>query len=152
MKKQAMLKLGVLTLSASLIPTGLAQGAGQNEPENQFQWRAELREWSQSQKPDPVPSPKPVPLPDQQPEQPPAPQPPPSGPPDDVEKGNATRTFAGTILKSGKKYVLKTEDKAPYDLDDQDRAQKYEGKRVEVVGTLEEASRLIHVQEMKVAA
>jgi len=41
----------------------------------------------------------------------------------------------------GEKVLLKTEDKAPYDLDDQERAQKYEGKKVEVVGTLDEASR-----------
>ncbi len=152
MEQKAALKLAVLTLSASLVPLGLAQGAGQNKPENQVQGRIGLLAWAQSQKPDPVPSPKPVPLPDQQPEQPPAPQQPPSGPPDDTQKESARQKFAGTILKSGKKYVLKTEDKAPYDLDDQDRAQKYEGKKVEVVGTLDEASRLIHVQEMKAAA
>ena len=145
-------KLGVLALSASLIPAGLAQSAGQNKQENRGQWPTQLLAWGQSQKPDPVPSPKPVPLPDQQPEQPPAPQQPPSGPPDEGQKGNATQTFAGTILKSGKKYVLKTEDKPPYDLDDQDRAQKYEGKKVQIVGTLDEANRLIHVQEMKAAA
>jgi len=55
--------------------------------------------------------PKPVPLPDHQPEQPPAPQQPPSGPPEDTQKESVRQTFAGTILKSGKKYVLKTEDK-----------------------------------------
>ena len=151
MEQKAALKLAVLTLSASLVPPGWAQGAGQNELENRVQWRTDRLAWTQSQKPDPVPSPKPVPLPDQQPEQPPAPQQPP-GPPDDAQKENATQTFAGTILKSGKKYVLKTEDKAPYDLDDQDRAQKYEGKKVQVTGTLDKGSRLIHVQDMKAAA
>jgi len=151
MEQKAALKLAVLTLSTSLVPPGWAQGAGQNELENQVQWRTGRLALTQSQKPDPVPSPKPVPLPDQQPEQPPAAQQPP-GPPHDAQKENATQTFAGTILKSGKKYVLKTEDKAPYDLDDQDRAQKYEGKKVQVTGTLDEGSRLIHVQDMKAAA
>ena len=55
-------------------------------------------------------------------------------------------------MKTGKKYVLKTDAKAPFDLDDQDLAQKYEGKRVQVTGILDEGSRLIHVQDMKAAA
>jgi hypothetical protein len=148
----ALKESGLLAISAGLVPLGLGRGASQNRQENQVQGRTELLAWAQSQKPDPVPSPKPVPLPDQQPEHPPAPQQPPYGPPDDTQKESARQTFDGTILKSGKKYVLKTEDKAPYDLDDQERAQKYEGKKVQVVGTLDEASRLIHVQEMKAAA
>ena len=150
MKQQTMLKLAGITLSVSLVPTGLAQGASQNRQENIIPWRVERLALTQSQKPDPVPSPKPVPLPDQQPEQRPAPQPPP--PPDDTQKESATQTFAGTIVRSGKKYVLKTDAKAPFDLDDQDLAQKYEGKRVQVTGILDEGSRLIHVQDMKAAA
>jgi hypothetical protein len=47
--------------------------------------------------------------------------------------------------------VLKTVEKITYDLDDQDRARKYEGKEVQVTGILDESSKLIHVQDMKAA-
>jgi hypothetical protein len=143
-------KLAVLVLSATFVPTAVAQDNWQSNLDN-GQRRTELLEWKQSQKPDPVPSPKPVPLPDQQPEQRPAPEQPPTGPSDDTQKEHATQTFAGTILKAGKKYVLKTVEKVTYDLDDQDRAKKYEGKKVQVTGILDESSKLIHVQDMKAA-
>jgi len=36
-----------------------------------------------------------------------------------------------------------------YDLDDQERARQYEGKQVQVIGTLDPSSKLIHVQDIK---
>lgn len=151
MKNQITLTLVALTLDLGLVSTAPAQNAWQAASKTHSQPAAELSGWAQSQKPDPVPSPKPVPLPDQQPEQQPAPEQPPAAPPDQAQK-SATRTFSGTITKTGKKYVLKTSDKATYDLDDQARAKKYEGKQVEVVGTLESGSHMIHVEDMKEAA
>lgn len=150
MERQRNRKLAVLALSATLLPTALAQGNWRSNRNDGQRCTAALG-WTQSQKPDPVPSPKPVPLPDQQPEQRPAPEEPPTGPSDDAQKENSTRTFAGTILKTGKKYVLEAVDKVTYDLDDQDRARKYEGKKVQVTGILDESSKLIHVQDMKAA-
>jgi hypothetical protein len=105
--------------------------------------------WTQSQKPDPVPSPKPVPLPDQQPEQRPAPEQPPSASPDEGHKETAAQTFTGTVLKQAKKYVLKTPEMSTYDLDDQDKARQFEGKKVQVLGTLDASSKLIHVRDIK---
>ncbi len=149
MKQPRKTKLAALTLCATLVPMALAQGKGQSNRHSE-QLPTEALEWAQSQKPNPVPSPKPVPLPDQQPEQQPAPEQPPAAPPD-AKRDNPVQTFAGTILKTGKKYVLKTVEEVPYDLDDQDRAKKYEGKKVQVTGILDESGKLIHVQDMKAA-
>jgi hypothetical protein len=114
----------------------------------------ELIAWTQMQKPEPVPSPHPVPLPDQPqaPQQAPDAQKPASGSQqDDMQKQNAAQSFMGTVVKAGDKYVLKTADSTTYQLDDQDRAKTYEGKQVQVTGTLDAKSGTIHVQDMKVA-
>jgi len=146
MNQRMNLKFIVLALSVSLVPKVYAQ-VGTSTAKGQPS--AQSMAWAQSQKPDPVPSPKPVPLPDQQPEQRPAPEQPPSSPPDNAHKDTATQTFTGTVLKQAKKYVLKTPEMSTYDLDDQERAGKYEGKKVQVIGTLDPSSKLIHVEDIK---
>jgi len=144
MTQRGKLEYVVLALSVSLLPNVFAQLTSATKGQN-----AQPMAWTQSQKPDPVPSPKPVPLPDQQPEQRPVPEQPPSAPPDNGHKGTATQTFTGTVLKAAKKYVLKTPEMSTYDLDDQDRARQYEGKKVQVTGMLDPSSKLIHVQDIK---
>jgi hypothetical protein len=69
----------------------------------------------------------------------------------DPQKRPAAQTFAGMIVKSGEKYVLSTSDNVIYDLDDQERAQTFEGKQVQVVGILDKASNTIKVQQIKAA-
>jgi hypothetical protein len=69
----------------------------------------------------------------------------------DSQKQPAAQTFAGMIVKSGEKYVLSTSDNVIYDLDDQERAQTFEGKQVQVVGILDKASNTIKVQQIKAA-
>jgi uncharacterized protein YdeI (BOF family) len=57
------------------------------------------------------------------------------------------QTFMGTIVKSGDKY--KFQDAASgntYDIDHQDQAKQFEGKKVRVHGTLDESAKVIHVQ------
>jgi hypothetical protein len=63
------------------------------------------------------------------------------------------QTFTGTISKSRDQYVLTTDDatKSSYVLDDQKTASKFEGKRVEVSGTLDAADGMIRVQSIKEA-
>jgi hypothetical protein len=141
--KRMRLECSVLALCVSLVPNVLAQ-ASASTAKTQMGMA-----WTQSQKPDPVPSPKPVPLPDQQPEQRPAPEQPPSASPDEGHKDTAAQTFTGTVLKQAKKYVLKTPEMSTYDLDDQDKARQYEGKKVQVIGKLDASSKLIHVQDIK---
>jgi hypothetical protein len=70
----------------------------------------------------------------------------------DPQMQPAVRTFAGMIVKSGQKYVLTTADNVIYDLDDQERAQRFEGQQVQVTGKLDKSSSLITVRDIKAAA
>jgi hypothetical protein len=49
-------------------------------------------------------------------------------------------------------FVLKTSDNMTYQLDDQARAKEYEGKQVQVTGSLDSGSNTIKVQDIKQAA
>jgi len=58
-----------------------------------------------------------------------------------------TKTFSGTIIKDGDKFVLRdTASKLSYILDDAERASKFEGKNVKVTGTVDVTSNTIHVE------
>jgi len=153
--QRAIAKLAMLVLSATIVPMVLAQDSQQAKHDS-GQPATQLVAWTQSQRPEPVPSRQPVSLPDQQPEQRPDAQQPNQQPASrqqgDMQKQNATQTFAGTVMKSGEQYVLRTADNVTYQLDDQARAKKYEGKQVQVTGSLDENSGTIHVQDMKAAA
>ena len=67
----------------------------------------------------------------------------------DAQKPAVSRTFVGTIMKSGAKYVLKTIDHGTYLLDDQSRAEKFNGKVVEVIGNLDANNNTIQVEDIK---
>ena len=57
-----------------------------------------------------------------------------------------TKTFSGTIIKDGDKFLLRdTASKLSYVLDDAEKASKFEGKNVKVTGTVDVASNTIHV-------
>jgi hypothetical protein len=59
-------------------------------------------------------------------------------------------TFMGTILKNGEHFVLSdSATKTKYMLDDPRRARPFEGKTVKVTGTLDIASKLIHVETIQ---
>ena len=63
------------------------------------------------------------------------------------------KTFTGRIFKNGEKFVL--EDPAmntSYQLDDQKKAEKYEGKNVKVTGTLDAQNNVIHVHAIEEGA
>ena len=63
------------------------------------------------------------------------------------------KTFTGKISKSGQKLVLEdTTVNVSYQLDDQKKAQPYEGKSVRVTGTLDAQNNLIHVQAIEETA
>ncbi len=57
----------------------------------------------------------------------------------------AAQTLTGTIIKDGSRYVLKVSGTSTYQLDDQDRAEQYEGKQVKVAGTLGANGNSLHV-------
>ena len=54
--------------------------------------------------------------------------------------------FAGTIKKTGDKYVLQDASGTAYDVDRQDLVKKYEGQRVRINGTLDPDGKTIHVK------
>jgi phosphoribosylpyrophosphate synthetase len=57
------------------------------------------------------------------------------------------KIFTGKISKSGQKFVLKDDlVNTSYQLDDQKKAQQYQGKKVRVTGTLHAEKNLIRVQ------
>jgi Protein of unknown function (DUF5818) len=98
------------------------------------------------------------PTPDPNPETQPAPNPTPSQPgpqhaspssPQSPEKTSTAQTFTGTISKEADSYVLKISDSASYKLDAQDQVQPFEGKRVQVTGTLDSSINLIHVDKVE---
>ena len=61
--------------------------------------------------------------------------------------------FLGTISKTGNQFVF-TDDvsKSFYQLDDQETASRFEGKKVKVTGMLDVANNIIRVQSIEAAA
>jgi hypothetical protein len=103
---------------------------------------AQLIVWSQEQKPRPVPQPlpppdRPIESSDQQAGQP-------ANPPVQQQQPG-TQMFTGTVVKDGNGYVLKVATNSTYQLDDQDRAKRYEGKKVRVAANLEANGHCLHV-------
>jgi hypothetical protein len=97
------------------------------------------------------------PTPDPNPETQPTPNPSPSQPgqqaspssPASQDKSATAQTFTGTISKEADSYVLKVSDSTSYKLDSQDQVQPFEGKRVQVTGTLDSSINLIHVDKVE---
>jgi cytoskeletal protein RodZ len=97
------------------------------------------------------------PTPDPNPETQPTPNPTPSQPgqqaspssPASQDKSATAQTFTGTISKEADNYVLKVSDSTSYKLDSQAQVQAFEGKRVQVTGTLDSSINLIHVDKVE---
>lgn len=60
-------------------------------------------------------------------------------------KAAGPRTFAGTIVRDGDRFILVDSHGGIYRLDDSTRAEPFEGKAVNVTGGLDEGGPLIHV-------
>ena len=61
------------------------------------------------------------------------------------------QTFVGQIMNHDGKYALHSEDGKTYQLDNQDKAKEFDGKKVKITGTLDEESMVIHVSEIEEA-
>jgi hypothetical protein len=61
---------------------------------------------------------------------------------------DAPRSFVGSIMKTGGKFVLHTGG-TDYQLDDQAQAGKFKGKDVKVTGQLDQSSNTIKVQSIE---
>jgi hypothetical protein len=63
------------------------------------------------------------------------------------------QTFLGTITKAGNQFVFSDEiNKNSYQLDDQETASKFDGKKVKVTGTLDAPNDIIRVQSIEATA
>jgi hypothetical protein len=65
----------------------------------------------------------------------------------------SAQSFEGTIAKSGDKLVLQeTSTQTAYQLDDQSKAQQYEGKKVKVTATMDPSTNTLHVVDISPSA
>jgi len=72
--------------------------------------------------------------------------------PNDPKAQTKIETFVGTIAKSGNQFVFSDEaSRVSYQLDDQQTASKFDGKKVKVTGTLDAANMIIRVQSIEAA-
>ncbi len=61
------------------------------------------------------------------------------------------QTFTGQIMNHDGKYSLQDEDGKTYQLDNQDKAKEFDGKKVKVTGTLDEENMTISMKEIEEA-
>ena len=144
-----------------IIPSSYAQNSspvGAPMPANTVKLGSDLVAWTEMQQPEPVQAnPTPQTAPEPRPETPAprgqSPSAQPSGQPEAQAGGPnaqpAAQTFSGTISKEGDNYVLKVSDTTSYKLDDQSQAKQFEGQKVRVIGALDSATNLIHVQKIE---
>ena len=104
----------------------------------------QLIAWSQVQKPQPVPAPLPPPDRPVQSEQQPG-QSASHAAQEPAQSQPAAQTLTGTIVKDGGRYILKVSGSSTYELDDQERAKRYEGKQVKIVGMLSATGNSFHI-------
>jgi len=102
----------------------------------------QLVAWSHLQEPVPLPESESKPAPDQQPGQSP-----------DAQTQQASRQrITGIIVREGEKFVLKAGDNTTYQLDDQERARRYQDKQVLVVGSLDAATNTFHIDTIELTS
>ncbi len=63
------------------------------------------------------------------------------------------QTFLGSITKAGNQFVFSDDvSRNSYQLDDQETASKFDGKKVKVTGTLDATNNIIRVQSIEATA
>jgi hypothetical protein len=100
----------------------------------------ELIAWSEQQRPQPVPQPLPDPPQAQDENQ--------NQSPNSPEHRVESRSFTGVIVKDHDNYVLKVANNQIYQLDDQQKAKRFEDRNVRVVGTLDEKNSLLQIRSI----
>jgi hypothetical protein len=129
----------VMFLSPALFAQGMNRGPLDPAPATSV-IGPQLVAWSQMQTPHAVPQPLPQEKPDPQKSVPANPQ---------VEQPQpASQSFTGTIVKDGGKYVLKSSDNTVYQIDDQEKAKAFEGKRVKISGSVDAKTNLLHISSI----
>jgi cell division septation protein DedD len=151
MQRWSIIAFAACFCSALAVPEGFAQSDQANAV-----FSSDLVSWSYMQEPQqpdqhrPEQQPTPEPNPETQPAPNPTQNPPRSEQAPAASASTPTaQTFTGTIAKESGSYVLKVTDTTSYKLDDQQRAEPFEGRRVEVTGTLDRSINLIHVEKVE---
>ena len=68
---------------------------------------------------------------------------------DTSASGPSARSFKGRIEQSGDKLILSnSESQTAYQLDDQKKAKRYQGRDIKVIGTLDSTTNTVHVIEI----
>jgi DNA-nicking Smr family endonuclease len=65
------------------------------------------------------------------------------------QQESSAQVFTGTIVKDESRYVLKAADGASYQLDDQEKAKRYEGKQVKIVGSINAHGTTLHIDSIE---
>ena len=65
---------------------------------------------------------------------------------------NDPKVCTEACVKGGSKYVLFNADKTFYKLSDQKKPASFAGQKVEITGTLDKATKTIHVTDIKAAS
>lgn len=146
--KKAIRILATLIFVSGAVSLVCAQDAhSQRVPLPSDIYGPQLIAWSEMQKPQPMPQPLPPP---DRPIQPSDPQPAQQA----TQSSNAhavpqAQTFTGTIVKDGGRYLLKVSRNSVYQLDDREKAKRYEGKQVKVEGILDADGNTLHVNAIE---
>ena len=129
-------------LATFLLGGGLVYLHAQQSPGAQEQTTREQQQAPSGQQPAQQPGPS-------QPEQQ-QPQAQPGTSDSQTSGAQGVRTFTGTIVKSGDKYVLQEESSGKtYDIDHQDVVAQHSGQRVRVNGVLDPSGKTIQLQPAK---
>ena len=151
MKRWSLIIVVVSFCGAAALPAAQSAEKGQL-------FSSDLVAWSFMQEPQPPETGRARPTPEPAPETQPAPSPAQNQPgaqrksPSESESGSqapTAQTFIGTVSKESDSYVLKVSDTTSYKLDSEQQVQPYEGRRVQVTGTLDRAMNLIHVDKVE---
>jgi DNA-nicking Smr family endonuclease len=65
------------------------------------------------------------------------------------QQESSAQVFTGAIVKDESRYVLKAADGASYQLDDQEKAKRYEGKHVKIVGSIDAHGKMLHIASIE---
>lgn len=68
---------------------------------------------------------------------------------DQAGRETTTRSYSGCIVRDGSEYVLKAAGDTTYQINEQVGIEKYENKRVQIIGCLDPISNKIHVLKIE---
>jgi uncharacterized protein YdeI (BOF family) len=88
----------------------------------------------------------------QPPQNQPQAQAPPAGQDQMKQDPAESQTFTGTIVRNGEQFSLRDSSGEVYKLDDNSKAQAFEGKQVKVTGRLDTDAKLIHIDTIESAS